>query len=173
MGSLVGEESDQFKTLLKKAEGYMSTPWLQKSIGDSEVAEALGNAYDSDVVAAVTMINQISAILASGTKGNPRNVKRFLNSLTLRLAVAKERGFESAIDSQVLAKIMLAEQFFPDVFEEIAREVGTSPDGISPSLQRLEQRCDKTAKPAESAKTESDASDQAEPIAPVANRAGA
>lgn len=169
VGSLVGEESDQFKALLRKAESYMSTPWLQKSIGDSEVAEALGNAYDSDVVAAVTMVDQISAVLASGTKGNPRNVKRFLNSLTLRIAVAKERGFESAIDSQVLAKIMLAEQFFPDVFEEIAREVGTNPDGMSPSLQRLEQRCDKTGKPAESATTENAASDQVEPIAPMAS----
>lgn len=169
VGSLVGEESAQFKALLKKAEGYMSTPWLQKSIGDGEVAEALGNAYDSDVVGAVTMVDQISAVLASGTKGNPRNVKRFLNSLTLRLAVAKARGFENAIDSQVLAKIMLAEQFFPDLFEEIAREVGTDSDGISPSLQRLEQRCDRKAKTAAPLTTEGDASDQAEPIATVAS----
>lgn len=169
VGSLVGEESAQFKALLKKAEGYMSTPWLQKSIGDGEVAEALGNAYDSDVVGAVTMVDQISAVLASGTKGNPRNVKRFLNSLTLRLAVAKARGFENAIDSQVLAKIMLAEQFFPDLFEEIAREVGTDSDGISPSLQRLEQRCDRKAKTAAPLTTEGDASDQAEPTATVAS----
>lgn len=167
VGSLVGEESDEFKVLLEKAERYMSKPWLQKSIGDSEVSEALANAYDSDVVAAVSMVDQISAVLASGTKGNPRNVKRFLNSLTLRLAVAKARGFENAIDSQVLAKIMLAEQFFPDVFEEIAREVGTNTEGRSPSLQRLEQRCDKKAKPAENATTEGEACEQAEPIATV------
>ncbi|WP_421406617.1 Qat anti-phage system ATPase QatA [Agrobacterium tumefaciens] len=169
VGSLVGEDSARFKTLLKKAEGYMSTPWLQRSIGDSEVADALGNAYDSDVVAAVAMVDQISAVLASGTKGNPRNVKRFLNSLTLRLAVAKARGFENAIDSQVLAKIMLAEQFFPDVFEEIAREVGTNSDGFSPSLQRLEQRCDRTAKSAEATTAEGATSEQAEPIAAVAS----
>jgi hypothetical protein len=166
VGSLVGEESDEFRVLLEKAEKYMSEPWLQKSIGDSEVSEALQNAYGSDVVAAVSMVDQISAVLASGTKGNPRNVKRFLNSLTLRLAVAKARGFESAIDSQVLAKIMLAEQFFPDVFEEIAREVGTNTEGSSPSLHRLEQLCYK-AKPMENATTERDANKQTEPIATV------
>ncbi|WP_181150055.1 Qat anti-phage system ATPase QatA [Ensifer aridi] len=150
VSSMVGEESAAFTTLLAKAEEYMSSPWLQKSIGDTEVSAALGRLYTSDIVGAVSTVGQISSVLAAGTKGNPRNVKRFLNSLTLRLAVAKARGFQNAINSQVLAKIMLAEQFFPDVFEEIAREVGTNPDGISPSLHRLEQRCDSTTTPAES-----------------------
>ncbi|MBX8802036.1 Qat anti-phage system ATPase QatA [Pseudochrobactrum asaccharolyticum] len=149
VGSIVGENSEEFNSLLEKAEDYMSTPWLQKSIGDIDVSNSLGAMYTSEVVSAVSMMAQISAVLASGTKGNPRNVKRFLNSLTLRLAVAEARGFQNVIESQILAKIMLAEQFFPDIFEEIAREVGTNPDGVSSSLERLEERCSKTAAPNE------------------------
>ena len=34
------------------------------------------------------------ALLAGGTRGNPRQVKRFLNTLLLRKASATARGFE-------------------------------------------------------------------------------
>ncbi len=138
VGSIIGEDSDRFKDLLQVAEGYMSSPWLQRSIGDTEVSTSLGNGYTDNIVAAVTLADRIASILASGTGGNPRNVKRFMNSLTLRLAVANARGFGNAIDSQVLAKLMLAEQFATTMFEDIAKEVGANPNGFSESLQVLE-----------------------------------
>jgi hypothetical protein len=140
VGSIIGEDSQHFKDLLKIAEDYMSSPWLQKSIGDAEVSTALGTDYKANIVSAVTLADRIAPILASGTGGNPRNVKRFMNSLTLRLAVANARGFGNEIDSQVLAKLMLAEQFATTMFEDIAKEVGSSARGSSESLDLLEQR---------------------------------
>lgn len=141
VGALIGDSSDPFKRLLAKAEEMMSSPWLQKSIGDADVSAALGTAYTQPVASAVTLADRIAPMLASGTGGNPRNVKRFMNSLTLRLAVARARGFGPAIDGQVLAKLMLAEQFASTVFDGIASDVGTSADGTSAGLALLEQRC--------------------------------
>ncbi|MFF0924525.1 Qat anti-phage system ATPase QatA [Rhizobium leguminosarum] len=140
VGSLIGEATSEFKVLLAQAEEFMSSPWKQQSIGDNEVTAALGQLYTPSVVSAVTLAGRIAPILAPGTAGNPRNVKRFMNSLTLRLAVAEARGFGKAIDSQVLAKLMLAEQFAPDVFTIVAREVGSDPRGTSVSLAQLELR---------------------------------
>ncbi|ASY58282.1 Qat anti-phage system ATPase QatA [Sinorhizobium sp. CCBAU 05631] len=140
VGSLIGDQTAQFGKLLAKAEEFMSSPWLQTSIGDREVSDALKDLYTPDVVSAVNLADRIAPILASGTAGNPRNVKRFMNSLTLRLAVAEARGFGSEIDSQVLAKLMLAEQFATSVFTDIAKEVGSDPQGKSSSLAQLEER---------------------------------
>lgn len=138
VGSLIGEDSLPFEKLLENAEEFMSSPWLQKAIGDTEVKAALGADYTPEVVSAVMLADRIAPILASGTAGNPRNVKRFVNSLTLRLSVAEARGFGSKIDIQVLAKLMLAEQFATGVFTDIAKEVGSDPGGHSTSLQKLE-----------------------------------
>lgn len=140
VGSIIGETSKGFEKLLKTATDYMSKPWEQKSISEAEVREALGNGYNDQVKSAVITVHQIAPVLATGTNGNPRHVKRFVNALNLRLQVSEARGFGDAIDQAFLAKIMLAEYFLPEtMFNLIAREVASSPDGRSPSLGELER----------------------------------
>ncbi|ASP68623.1 Qat anti-phage system ATPase QatA [Sinorhizobium meliloti] len=140
VGALVGEESPGFLALLKVATNYMSKPWEQKSVSETDVKTALGAVYDEEIKRSVIMVSRIAPVLASGTNGNPRHVKRFVNALNLRLQVAEARGFGDAIDQAVLAKIMLAEQFLPEaMFTQVAREAGTAADGCSPSLAALEK----------------------------------
>lgn len=50
-------------------------------------------------------------MLAEGTKGNPRQVKRFLSSMLLRREIGEARGFGAQVTVPVLAKLMLAERF--------------------------------------------------------------
>lgn len=140
VGSIIGETSNEFENLLKTATDYMSKPWEQKSISEAEVRKALEDRYDEQIKSAVITVHQIAPVLATGTSGNPRHVKRFVNALNLRLQVSEARGFGDAIDQAVLAKIMLAEYFLPEtMFNLIAREVAASLDGKSPSLGELEQ----------------------------------
>jgi hypothetical protein len=68
-------------------------------------AAALGSRFE-DVIDAMNLAERVSPVLAAGTKGNPRQIKRFLNALALRLAIAHERGFGDAIGQSHLAKIM-------------------------------------------------------------------
>jgi hypothetical protein len=87
---------------------------------------------------ALRLSDQISPILARGTKGNPRQIKRFLNTLLLRRKAADARGFAGEIKIPVLAKLMLAERFIPHLFAQIASLAASSPDGKCAELANLE-----------------------------------
>jgi hypothetical protein len=88
---------------------------------------------------ALTLSDQIGPILASGTKGNPRQIKRFLNTLVLRQLTAEARGFGGDVKLPVLAKLMLAERFLPRFFDQIAAAAAAAPDGKCPDLAALEE----------------------------------
>lgn len=66
----------------------------------------------------VSIAKQLSPILSTGLNGNPRQCKRFLNSLSMREKMAKFRKVD--LDRKVLAKIMLLEYFKPALFETIS-----------------------------------------------------
>src|SRR5208283_92621 len=74
-----------------------------------------------------------------GSKGNPRQVKRFLNSLLLREAVAEARGFGADIKRPVLAKLMLAERFSDTFFDELAKLAMQAKQGRPRILAALEE----------------------------------
>lgn len=54
---------------------------------------------------------QLSGILSSGLNGNPRQCKRFLNTMDMRQKMARFKRI--ALNSQILAKIMEVEYFNP------------------------------------------------------------
>jgi predicted KAP-like P-loop ATPase len=135
--SLLGEEHEGFKTLLKSAKDEMKKPWLGVGLSQSDVRrvdpgkqEALDSAF--------ILAQQIAPILADGTKGNPRQIKRFLNSLLVRQVIAKARGFGDAINQRILAKLMLADRFQPDFYEHISAQAMSSSEGMSSDLNMLE-----------------------------------
>jgi predicted KAP-like P-loop ATPase len=139
VGSLVGEDKPEFNGLLATAKALLSKPWEGKTLEEQHVRHALRGVFTEEVKSAYTLAQRIAPVLSRGTKGNPRQVKRFLNSLNLRLQVSEERGFGTAIEPPVLAKIMLAERFLPTaVFEHIAGAAAASSDGKCAELNKLE-----------------------------------
>src|SRR6266511_4944131 len=91
---------------------------------------------------ALTLSDQIGPILASGAKGNPRQIKRFLNTLVLRQRTADARGFGDDIKLPVLAKLMLAERFLPRLFDQVASASAVHPNGYCNDLAMLEAPAD-------------------------------
>lgn len=63
---------------------------------------------------------KIADILSKNTHGNPRKIKRFINMLLLRKEIADARGFGNFVQLPIMAKMMLAEQFFADEYKTIA-----------------------------------------------------
>ena len=138
VGATLGSDAPEFDKLLGLGRKALSMPWDSDVFSTEAIRIALGDKYE-DAAEVVLTADRISPVLSSGTKGNPRQVKRFLNALTLRLAVARERGFGEAIGQAQLAKLMLAELFLPeDVFAHIATTAANARDGICPELAEFE-----------------------------------
>jgi hypothetical protein len=134
----VGEIDPAFTKLLATARELLRRPWRNPVLDRTAVEAAMGR-LAPEVQAAITLSQQISPILADGSKGNPRQIKRFLNSLLLRYAIADARGFAEDITRPALAKIMLAERFMPRVFDRLARLGANSESGKVSALAAIEE----------------------------------
>lgn len=137
VGAELGDNDPAFKRLIEVARQRLTRPWASGSLDAATVRAALGD-QASRAHNALALSDQIGPILASGTKGNPRQIKRFLNTLVLRQQTADARGFGDDVKLPVLAKLMLAERFIPRLFDQIAGTAATSPDGKCLDLAALE-----------------------------------
>lgn len=137
--SALGAKDERFLKLLETARNDMRRPWMSRGLDRQAVQAAVGSPLPSEVEQALIISAHVTKILSDGTRGNPRQIKRFLNSLMLRHAIAEERGFGADVQRPVLAKIMLAERFYPDFYEQIARLAANTPDGKPEAIGLFEQ----------------------------------
>ncbi len=137
VGAELGENDEAFNALIKVARERLKRPWTSGALDAATVRTALGGKA-SRANNALALSDQIGPILASGTKGNPRQIKRFLNTLVLRQRTAEARGFGDDVKLPVLAKLMLAERFLPRLFDQIAAAAAAAANGKCPDLSALE-----------------------------------
>lgn len=137
-GAELGENDPAFQKLIAVARERLKRPWESGALDASIIKTTLGNAQSTRAQNALILSDQIGPILASGTKGNPRQIKRFLNSLMLRQRMAEARGFGDDIKLPILAKLMLAERFLPRFFDQIASVAASSQNGYCEELSMLE-----------------------------------
>ncbi|OOG24357.1 hypothetical protein B1C78_08970 [Thioalkalivibrio denitrificans] len=137
--SLVGDDHGGFRQLLQKAKDDLNQPWLGNGINQAEVADVDSTRKD-ELIGTFVLAQQIGPILAEGTKGNPRQIKRFLNALLVRQAIARARGFADRVGQTALAKLMLAERFQPDFYEDIVRMAMIAEEGKVTELHLFEER---------------------------------
>lgn len=145
VGAELGDNDPSFLSLIAASRERLRRPWTSGALDAAIIKQTLGEKA-SRAMDALMLSDQLGPILASGTKGNPRQIKRFLNTLVLREQTAKARGFEDDIKSPILAKLMLAERFLPRLFDQIAISAAASHDGCCHELMVLEiagQKSDK------------------------------
>lgn len=137
VGAELPDNDPAYNALISTAREELKRPWRSAGLGAAAVRSALG---DKAPLAhnALALSDQIGPILANGTRGNPRQIKRFLNTLLLRNATAEARGFGDEIKLPVLAKLMLAERFLPRLFDQIAAAAATHERGECEELVALE-----------------------------------
>lgn len=138
VGATLGENDTAFTGLISSAREKLKRPWLGDSLDYATINKVLGSKTDK-VREVLTLSEQIGPILASGTEGNPRQIKRFINTLLLRKSTADARGFGNEVKLPVLAKLMLAERFIPNLFDQIGNTVVAAPNGQCSDLYQLEQ----------------------------------
>ena len=96
-----GEESDTFSKIVGLAREVLQRPWKGSGLDRKAIGEALGSVPEA-VERALELSGRIAPILADGARGNPRQIKRFINTMMLRLAIAEERGFRDELNISVL-----------------------------------------------------------------------
>jgi len=82
------------------------------------------------------MVERIAPLLGTIMNGNPRQCKRFLNMLLLRLEMARSKGI--TLKQRVLAKLMLLEYFRMESFRRLA-EIQFAQDGRPNELGHMEK----------------------------------
>ncbi|EON1806178.1 MULTISPECIES: Qat anti-phage system ATPase QatA [Enterobacterales] len=135
----LGSKNKHFMKLLGKAREEMKRPWISSGLDRKVVLEALGEHIPEEIEQALKISAHVTPLLSKGTRGNPRQIKRFLNSMILRQSIAEERGFGEDIKRPVLAKIMLAERFYPAFYEQIVRQASSHKEGKPEALIQFEQ----------------------------------
>lgn len=138
VGAELGEDDSAYQKLIDAAREILQRPWQAAGLDAQTVKIALGDRAAAKVQNALALSDQIGPILASGTQGNPRQIKRFLNSLLLRHQTATARGFGDEVNLPVLAKLMLAERFMSRLFDQIASAAAQHPEGKCEDLAALE-----------------------------------
>jgi hypothetical protein len=136
-GTALGENDPAFNKLIEAARERLKRPWTSAPFDSAAVKGVLGEKYDG-VQNELFLSEQIGPTLASGTSGNPRQIKRFLNAMILRHRTAQARGFGDEVKLPVLAKLMLAERFLPQFFDQVGAAAATAADGKCPDLVHLE-----------------------------------
>lgn len=105
---------EKFKEILSIV--YTLTPNQDFSI---ELINYKTPEFAEDCKQDMALAREISSVLAPSINGNPRQCKRFLNTLYMRLELAKARNV--TLDKNILAKLMLAEYFNPEFFKAITK----------------------------------------------------
>jgi hypothetical protein len=119
IGLLLAElelDHDAYQRLLAAAREHRSGGQLTVAMNEGIARAVLGQMPDG-LATAFALAGRIAPTLARGLRGNPRQLKRFLNTFILRTRTAARR--QVALDGAVLAKLMVLEELAFDRFEEL------------------------------------------------------
>lgn len=136
IGAVVGEEDKNFQKLIAEARKRLRRPWASEALDVDAVKAVLGD--NVEALEMLSLADQVGTTLAKGTKGNPRQIKRFLNALLLRKSIADARGFGDEVQLASLAKLMLAERFQSTFYDQIASSASSDSNGKCQELTILE-----------------------------------
>lgn len=140
----------QFEAARKKATTCDATSLLDVRFNHG-IAEAILEKPVPQPLADNLLLAQRIAPFLANTSGYPRQCKRFLNMLVMRLAMAESRNVP--LQQRVLAKLMLLEYFRPASFKKLA-ELQAAEQGRPIEVALAEAAILPTTDPAEHESTE-------------------
>jgi KAP family P-loop domain len=108
----------EYSNLLRASTQNREPSELLVAMTDGIARETIGD-LPQELSAGLEIAAQVGPPLARGLRGNPRQIKRFLNRLLLRMRTAEKR--QLALDPAKLAKLMVLEELLPADFETVFR----------------------------------------------------
>jgi predicted KAP-like P-loop ATPase len=101
----------------------------------------------------LTLSAQLGPLLGRGLSGNPRQCKRFLNMLMMRLGMAESRNVK--LSRKLLAKLMLLEYLKPELFRQLG-DMQAEGMGRPEAILNWQQQQQRNSSSSESAADSSD-----------------
>jgi predicted KAP-like P-loop ATPase len=135
--SLLPEEREKLRAGVSD---QLSKTWQGKRV-DLKFLRELNGSLPDDLIARLDAADRLAPLMTSavGISGNPRLIKRFLNALSIRMAMSKAQGV--GVDEAELAKVLLFERCGnPKAYAELIKAVTESDDGKPAFLVDWEQR---------------------------------
>lgn len=126
---------DEYSKIIEFIKKEKSKDFLNFEITFDLIKNEFSTLDEEKVKETISLSKQLSSVLSKSLNGNPRHCKRFLNSLSMRLKMAKFKGIE--LDKKALAKIMLIEYFKETVFKQIG-ELQANEKGKPKELELVE-----------------------------------
>ncbi|HKI53306.1 MAG TPA: P-loop NTPase fold protein [Anaerolineales bacterium] len=121
--------------------------WKKPLISSDELLEELTKEYQltnpqkQDIENSYILASRLAPMLATSRRisGNPRIVKRLLNTIWMRSSVAQKRGMPKTIDKALIAKIALFERCAGDnASSELYRQINEAESGKPKIIETLE-----------------------------------
>ena len=140
------EESAKEEIRLKLCT-QLSESWQGKRV-DLAFVKSVNDKLPAGLLAQLDTAERIAPLMttASQIAGNPRLMKRFLNALSIRMAISHANGV--GVDEKVLAKMLLFERCGnPKAYTELAKSVNEDKDGKPKILAEWEQNACAGEKP--------------------------
>jgi predicted KAP-like P-loop ATPase len=120
--------------------GQLSQTWKGGRVDKAFVLGAIGQC-SSELRNRISLAERIAPILTTSSKiaGNPRLIKRFLNTLSLRSAMARVQGVD--VEEEVLVKLLLFERVGDHgAYTQLLQAVNDADDGKPEMLWAMEAR---------------------------------
>ena len=109
---------NQFERVVAAAASQYREVQLIIAMNEGGVTDVLGGLAPA-LAADLRWVTAIAPAIAGGLRGNPRQLKRFLNTLRLRAKTSEIRGV--SLDHATLAKLMVLEEIDASAFETLFR----------------------------------------------------
>jgi predicted KAP-like P-loop ATPase len=113
----------------------LASTWKGNKV-DTTFLKSLGITFKSDLLSRFETAERLAHIMTTSSKiaGNPRLIKRFLNALSIRMAISKSLGV--GVDEAVLAKLLLfercgTEKSYQDLLKKVNEDVEGKPRFLS------------------------------------------
>jgi len=131
----VGIDKGIFEKVRIAALDLTSTSFQRLSLDYESVHEYISD-VPADLIEGFSLAEALAPILSVSLSGNPRQTKRFLNMLRIRMEMARARKVN--LNLRILAKLMLLEYFQTEAFKQLA-EIQAVQDGRPRVLEILDK----------------------------------
>ena len=132
--------SDQRERIRKSVCAQLAKSWRGERV-DRAFMQTVYKDAPAELVARFDTADRLAPLMVSASQiaGNPRLVKRFLNALSIRMAIS--RAHDVGVDEAVLAKMLLFERCGnPKAYDALIAAVNNDPDGKPVFLAEWEQK---------------------------------